>query len=91
MASRYKDHSPGEWVDMWKWDKRSIASTMLRNLSADLDVGRELDGKTVFDGIIEILVYAFNYKKEVLVLSIKDVEAAGRWCFDDMKRRGTIE
>ena len=89
----YSEHTPSEWIEMWKGDIRSMLATMLLNIVSDLLNGHyEPDGSVMSD-IVDALSYANKYrhnKAHIEHLQRKSETDAAKWCFKDLKKRGAI-
>lgn len=87
--SRVTDRT--DWFDIWFEDKQGMLSTMIRNMSADLDCGYDYFGKSISQQREAIDEYKKEFDREMEQFKTMDEKQVNRWCFYDMKKRGVIE
>lgn len=68
-----------------------MLSTMIRNMSADLDCGYDYFGKSISQQREAIDEYKKEFDREMEQFKTMDEKQVNRWCFYDMKKRGVIE
>lgn len=90
MMSMYKDHKD-EWFRIWEEDQESLLSTMIRNMSADIDAGYSPFGITIKDQERKIKKFENNYKDQIMKFAAMQENEVDRWCFYNLKSRGAIE
>lgn len=79
------------WFDIWFEDKKSIISTMLKNMTDDLNAGYDYFGKSIQDQKEQIASYEKKFNEELDMFKTMEDKQVNRWCFYDMKKRGVIE
>ena len=87
--SRVTDRT--DWFDIWFEDKQGMLSTMIRNMSADLDCGYDYFGKSISKQREDIDEYKKEFDRQMEQFKTMDEKQVNRWCFYDMKKRGVIE
>lgn len=87
--SRVTDRT--DWFDIWFEDKQGMLSTMIRNMSADLDCGYDYFGKSISHQRESIEEYKKEFDREMEQFKTMDEKQVNRWCFYDMKKRSVIE
>lgn len=80
-----------DWFEIWFDDKKSVLSTMTRNMAADLAAGYDYFGNSINGQRREIERYKQQFDNEVDSFKSMDENAVNRWCFYDLKKRGAIE
>lgn len=80
-----------DWFDLWFEDKKSIVSTMVRNMAADLAAGYDYFGANIAKQRDEINRYKAEFDAEIDAFKSMEETAVNRWCFYDLKKRGAIE
>lgn len=80
-----------DWFDLWFEDKKTIFTTMYKNMSADLDAGYDPFGNSIQKQIFDINAYKVEFDAEMDSFKTMEEKAVNRWCFYDMKKRGVIE
>lgn len=90
-ASRFSDRSSGEWFALWSSDQESMLATRIRNLAADIDAGYSPTGVSVRNQLADIADALNSVLAQYTRLGNMTIDKRGRWCSDDMKRRGVIE
>ena len=88
MPIKFSDRN--DWFDLWRSDKDAMIRTMVSNLHADLEAGYQPTGDSVGRQLATIADYRNNVNVQIMRLLNMAPDQRGRWCFDDMKRRGTI-
>lgn len=81
----------GEWFNIWLADRRSIQTTMLTNMLADLDAGYNPEGFSIRQQRVEIEVYTAATNQQIEQFKHMEDNAVDRWCFYDLKKRGAID
>ena len=89
--SKFTDHTPAEWIEMWNDDKRSVVATMYRNLTADIEAGYDFFGHSVYQEHAAITEYAAKWERQIAELARLDTDAKGRRCFEWLRDCGAIE
>ena len=79
-----------DWVTIWIEDKKSMISTMLRNLASDLAVGYDPMGESARRQKNMIDEYEKTYYSEMDRLKEMGPSKANWWCYMDLKKRGAI-
>lgn len=79
-----------KWFNIWLDDKKSVLDTMVKNLMADLDAGYDYFSYSVSQQRRLIDSYKEDFDRELRNLSDMDCSKAERWCYVDLRRRGTI-
>lgn len=87
--SRVTDRT--DWFDIWFEDKQGMLSTMIRNMSADLECGYDYFGKSISKQRADIDEYKKEFDRQMEQFKTMDEKQVNRWCFYDMKKRGVIE
>ena len=80
-----------DWFEMWFQDKQSILDTMIKNMVSDLDAGYNYFGANIAVQQAEINLYKVNFDKDVEMLKNMKEKEANRWCYLDLKKRGSID
>jgi len=80
-----------EWFTIWFDDKKSLLATMVRNLTADLDAGRDYFGESATRQRKEIEAFRAQFEAEMDKFDGMTPEAINHWCYRDLKRRGAID
>lgn len=79
-----------DWFTVWFSDKRSLLATMVRNLSADLDAGRDYFGDSATRQREEIEACQKQFESELDGFNGMSPEEISHWCYRDLLRRGAI-
>ncbi len=87
--SRVTDRT--DWFDIWFEDKQGMLSTMIRNMSTDLECGYDYFGKSISQQREAIEEYKKEFDRQMEQFKTMDEKQVNRWCFYDMKKRGVIE
>ena len=90
MSSRFSDRPSGEWFAMWSADQESMLATRVKNLAADVAADYSPTGISVGNQIADLADARNAVIAQYNRLRNMSLEQRGRWCFDDMKRRGVI-
>lgn len=80
-----------DWFSLWEMDKKSIITTMYRNMAADLAAGYDLYGKSITQQRQLITQYETEYSNTLETFKTMTEEQINHWCFYDLKQRGAIE
>lgn len=80
-----------DWISMWISDKKNIIAIMYTNMADDLSNGYDPCGLSIRKQQAEISEYIAKFDAELMALADKSDEAAQRWAYYDMLRRGVIE
>ena len=78
------------WFEMWFEDKQGIISTMIRNLSADIDAGYNPNGNSIRTQIADLEAYQKAVDEQIDAFKEMEETKVQRWCYYDMKKRGVI-
>ena len=89
--SKFTDHTPAEWIEIWESDKRSTLATMYRNLTADTEAGYCPWGYSMRLMHYQIIEFTARWEREMIELSRLDTVAKGRKCFEWLRESGAIE
>ena len=89
MAARLSDRT--DWFDIWFDDKKSMISTMVKNMVADLEAGYDFFGASIQRQQREIDTYRAKFDSEMDAFKMMDEKEVNRWCFYDLKKRGAID
>lgn len=89
MAARLSDRT--DWFDIWFDDKKSMISTMVKNMAADLEAGYDFFGASIQRQQQEIDTYRTKFDSEMDAFKTMDEKEVNRWCFYDLKKRGAID
>lgn len=89
MAVRLSDRT--DWFDIWFDDKKSMISTMVKNMAADLEAGYDFFGASIQRQQQEIDTYRAKFDSEMDAFKTMDEKEVNRWCFYDLKKRGAID
>ena len=89
MAARLSDRT--DWFDIWFDDKKSMISTMVKNMVADLEAGYDFFGASIQRQQQEIDTYRAKFDSEMDAFKMMDEKEVNRWCFYDLKKRGAID
>lgn len=89
MAARLSDRT--DWFDIWFDDKKSMISTMVKNMAADLEAGYDFFGASIQRQQQEIDTYRAKFDSEMDAFKTMDEKEVNRWCFYDLKKRGAID
>ena len=79
-----------KWFLIWYADKESILSTMVRNMTADLECGYDYFGNCITRQREEIAAYKEKFDAEVMSFAEKSDAERNKWCYYDLLRRGAI-
>ncbi len=79
------------WFEIWFEDKKSMISTMMKNMAADIDAGYDPMGYSIRKQIVDIEEYQMKFDREMQNFRTMDEGKIQHWCYYDMKRRGVIE
>lgn len=92
--SKFSDHTPEEWIEMWEADRRSTLATMYRNLTADTEAGYCPWGYSMRLMQYQITEFTTRWESKTIELSMiseLDTNAKARKCFKWLKESGAIE
>lgn len=81
---------PGKWFEIWEDYKRSILSTMHKNLSADLDAGYSYTGQSIQGQLASIDEYKHEFDEQLLSFVGKTNKEIEDWCYWDLTKSGAI-
>jgi len=84
-------NSRDDWFELWFEDKTSILNTMVNNMQADLNAGYDYFGTSITKQRQIIDMYKQQFDAELDIFKSMDDKQVNRWCFYDMKKRGSIE
>lgn len=79
-----------DWFQIWMDDKESIISTMVKNMSADLNAGYNYFGECIKRQRREIEKYKADFDRQIMSFADMDDGKRNRWCYYDLLRRGAI-
>lgn len=79
-----------DWFDVWFEDRESILSTMVRNMTSDLNAGYDYFGQSITKQKQEIAEYKAQTDKTLDMFKDMDEKAVNRWCFYELKKYGAI-
>ena len=79
-----------DWFDVWFEDRESILSTMIRNMTSDLNAGYDYFGQSITRQKQEIAEYKAQTDKTLDMFKDMDEKAVNRWCFYELKKHGAI-
>lgn len=79
-----------KWFDIWFEDKKSIMSTMLKNMMADLDAGYNPNGHSIRKQKVNYEEYQMKFEREMDMFKTMEDAKVNRWCYYDLKKRGAI-
>lgn len=79
-----------DWFDVWFEDRESILSTMIRNMTSDLNAGYNYFGQSITKQKQEIAEYKAQTDKTLDMFKDMDEKAVNRWCFYELKKHGAI-
>lgn len=79
-----------DWFQIWMDDKESIISTMVKNMSADLNAGYNYFGECIKRQRREIEKYKEEFDRQIMSFADMDDGKRNRWCYYDLLRRGAI-
>ena len=79
-----------DWFDVWFEDRESILSTMVRNMTSDLNAGYDYFGQSITKQKQEISEYKAQTDKTLDMFKDMDEKAVNRWCFYELKKHGAI-
>ena len=79
-----------DWFDVWFEDRESILSTMVRNMTSDLNAGYDYFGQSITKQKQEIAEYKAQTDKTLDMFKDMDEKAVNRWCFYGLKKHGAI-
>ena len=80
-----------DWFEMWFDDKKSIISTMERNIQSDLDAGYDPLGHIITKQVDDLNDYIDQFNYDIEMLQMMTEEETNHWCRLDMKKRGAID
>ena len=78
------------WFEMWYEDKQAMVSTMMRNMTADIEAGYSPMGQSIQKQLKEIREYSEMFDQEMQNFRTMDEAKIQHWCYYDLKRRGAI-
>ena len=79
-----------DWFDVWFEDRESILSTMVRNMTSDLNAGYDYFDQSITKQKQEIAEYKAQTDKTLDMFKGMDEKAVNRWCFYELKKHGAI-
>ena len=79
-----------DWFDVWFEDRESILSTMVRNMTSDLNAGYDYFGQSITKQKQEIAEYKAQTDKTLDMFKDMDEKAVNHWCFYELKKNGAI-
>ena len=79
-----------DWFDVWFEDRESILSTMIRNMTSDLNAGYDYFGQSITRQKQEIAEYKAQTDKTLDMFKDMDEKEVNRWCFYELKKHGAI-
>lgn len=77
-----------DYTELWVLDKKSVLTTMHKNLTMDLEAGYDYFGKSIQNQLAEITKYTADYECQLMELAER--KNPNYWCYLDMVRRGAI-
>lgn len=77
-----------DYTELWVLDKKSVLTTMHKNLTMDLEAGYDYFGKSIQNQLAEIIKYTADYECQLMELAER--KNPNYWCYLDMVRRGAI-
>ena len=80
-----------DWFEIWYEDKKSMLSTMVKNMTSDLDNGYDFFGACILRQINNIERYMAKFDEEMEAFKGMEEKAVNRWCYYDLKKRGAID
>lgn len=91
--SKFSDHTPEEWIEMWEENKRSVLATMYRNLTADIEAKYCPWGYSARQSQAQITAYIAEWEEQQMMLDhYNDSEKLRAIdCFGWLKRSGAVE
>lgn len=90
--SKFSDHTPEEWIEIWNDDKRSVVATMYRNLTADIEAKYSPWGHSVRQSQAQITTYIAEWEEqEMKIERLDNIKAKGFMCYRWLKKSGAIE
>ena len=78
-----------DYTELWVLDKKSVLTTMHKNLTNDLEAGYDYFGKSIQNQLLEISKYTADYECQLMELAER--KNPNYWAYLDMVRRGAIE
>ena len=80
-----------DWFELWFDDKKSIISTMERNIQSDLDAGYDPLGHIITKQVDDLNDYIDQFNYDIEMLGMMSEKEINHWCYLDMKKRGVID
>lgn len=78
-----------DYTELWVLDKKSVLTTMHKNLTMDLEAGYDYFGRAIQNQLLEISKYTADYECQLMELA--ECKNPNYWAYLDMVRRGAIE
>ena len=79
-----------DWFEMWRADKESMLATMVKNMSADLDVGYDFNGSCIQRQRSEIEKYEKDYQTLLNLISLMEPNKVQHFCYVQLLKSGAI-
>lgn len=79
-----------DWFEVWFEDRESILSTMIRNMTADLNAGYDYFGQSITKQKKETEEYKAQTNSTLDMFKDMDEKAVNIWCYYELKKRGAI-
>ena len=80
-----------DWLELYIADRDGMLSTMIRNMSADLDAGYDYFGKSIKQQRAAIDEFRAKFDAVLDMFKTMSEEQVNRWCFYELKKLGAIE
>lgn len=78
------------WFNIWYEDKQAMVSTMMHNMTADIDAGYNPMGRSIQKQLRGIREYAEKFDEEMKGFRTMSEGQIQHWCYYDLVRRGAI-
>lgn len=79
------------WFGIWVEDRKAMQETMVRNMTADLNVGYDYFGTSIVCQRFLIDEYKRQTDAQLDRFKTMREEEINRWCFYDLVQKGAIE
>ena len=79
-----------DWFEMWKADRESMLSTMIRNMAADLDAGYDFHGECIQRQKKEIADFEHDYNVILDLISVMEPKKVQHFCYIQLLKHGAI-
>lgn len=79
-----------DWFELWREDRESMLNTMVRNMTADLEVGYDYFGKSITEQREAIAEFKRNFDADMDRIGEMEPNKVQHWCYVRLLKLGAI-